>query len=319
MDYAKVLRRAWEITWRWKVLWILGFLASLGSGGGGGGPTYSTNGGEDFDPSRWGGELFGPEVWAGIAGIVLALLCLFLLIAIALWVISIIARGGLIAGVQQVEDEGSTSFGQAWRVGRSRFWTLFGIAVLAAIPFLILAVGLAIVFALGILFAVGASEFSEAAGAGGILTAICLGGAFCCGMVLLAIVLDQIRTYAERAAILEGLGWIDAFKRGWQVLTENLGPTIIFWLIFFAIGLVLVALIMGALVAVAAPLFVIFGNVEPGPWIVAPLCCGGLLAVIVFALIGAVVETFTSATWTLVYRELTGFTPQPAAELLFEE
>jgi len=31
------LKRAWEITWRWKILWFLGLLASLGQGGGGGG------------------------------------------------------------------------------------------------------------------------------------------------------------------------------------------------------------------------------------------------------------------------------------------
>ena len=49
----------------------------------------------------------------------------------------------------------------------------------------------------------------------------------------------------------------------------------------------------------------IFANSEPGLWMVAPLCCGGLLAMIAFALIGAIIETFTSATWTLAYRELT--------------
>ena len=83
MDYAGVLKRAWEITWRWKVLWILGFLASLGSGGGGGGggPSYTTNGGPAGDPSSWGGAPFGPEFWAPIAGIIAALVCLFLLIA----------------------------------------------------------------------------------------------------------------------------------------------------------------------------------------------------------------------------------------------
>ena len=64
--------------------------------------------------------------------------CLALIIGIALWVVSVIARGGLIAGVQQVEDEGDTSFGQAWRAGASRFWTLFGIGILAAIPMIIL-------------------------------------------------------------------------------------------------------------------------------------------------------------------------------------
>ena len=47
MDYGKVLGRAWEITWRWKALWILGFLAGLGSGKGGSpNVNYQTGGGD---------------------------------------------------------------------------------------------------------------------------------------------------------------------------------------------------------------------------------------------------------------------------------
>jgi hypothetical protein len=113
MDYGKVLGRAWEITWRWKILWILGFLASLGSGGGGGGsPNAYTGSGEDFNIDQWTGGgwpvgEFLPAV-SGIIGIIIVVVCVLFIIAIALWVVSVIARGGLIAGVQQVEDQGST-------------------------------------------------------------------------------------------------------------------------------------------------------------------------------------------------------------------
>ena len=73
MDYGKVLGRAWEITWRWKVLWILGFLASLGNGGGGGGGNFYSGSGEDFDINRWTGDALGPEFWAAVGGVVLLL------------------------------------------------------------------------------------------------------------------------------------------------------------------------------------------------------------------------------------------------------
>lgn len=307
MDFAKVLSRAWEITWRWKVLWILGFLASLGNGGGGSGSAnmYTTNGDQNLNIGPWQADRMGPEFWAAISGIILGLVCLGLLIAIALWVVSVIARGGLIAGVRQIEDEGTTTFGRAWRVGVSRFWTLFGISFLTAIPLFILILIGVVVLGLGIATAAGFSDISEALSGTSILLALSCGAGLCCVLVPLGIVLDQIRTYAERAAILEGLGWIDAFKRGWQVIKENLGPTIILWLIFLAIGLVLAGVIIGGMVAVALPLVAIFAKTEPGPWLIAPLCCGGLLAMIAFSLIGAIIETFTSATWTLAYRELT--------------
>jgi hypothetical protein len=300
MDYGKILGRAWEITWRWKILWILGFLATLGTGGTAGNPSYS------YDSSDWGYTAYGPQIPGEIIALIVGAGCLIIIVAIALWVISTIARGGLIAGVQQVEDEGSTGFGQAWRVGARRFWTLFGIGILAGLPtFILLVAGIGSLVML-ILLTVSGFETSEAAGATGIVASVLCGGTLCCGAILLSMLLAQIRIYAERAAILEGFGWIDAFVRGWQVLKQNLGPTIVLWLIFFVIALVIGGLIFGALAAVIAPIFAVFSRTDPGAWLVVPMCFGGLLGAIVFALISSVVETFTSASWTLAYRQLAG-------------
>jgi hypothetical protein len=312
MDYGKILGRAWEITWRWKALWILGFLVSLGRGWGGNGNTsYIT------DSSDWGYE-FAHRVPAEIWAILASIACVAILIGLALWVLSVIARGGLIAGVQQVEEEGATGFLEAWRVGRSRFWTLFGISILAGLPMLVLVLLGVAVLVLFITGTVGAFDVSEAAGVSGILASVLCGGTLCCGLVLVGIVLDQIRVYAERAAVLEGLGWIDAFKRGWEVLKNNLGPTLILWIIFLLIGLVFGVVIVGSLAAITIPLVGIFASVDAGPWMVAPICLGGLLGMIIFSLIGSVVETFTSATWTLAYRELAGLVAEPAAEVAAE-
>ena len=115
-------------------------------------------------------------------------------------------------------------------------------------------------------------------------------------------------------AILEGLGWVGAFERGWEVLKANIGPTIIFWLIFLVIGLVIAVVVGGTVLAAVVPFAALFATTAPGPWIAAPLCFGGLLAVLVFALIGSIVETFTSATWTLAYREMMGLAAPAASE-----
>jgi hypothetical protein len=309
MDYGKVLSRAWEITWRWKVLWILGFLAALGRGGSAGNPSYTT------DSSDWGYTYYGPRIPPEIISLLIGIACVALIILIALWVVSVIARGGLIAGVQQVEEEGSTTFRRAWRAGASRFWTLVGIGILAAIPFIILLVGGMIVLVLMFVGSGFALDSSTAGGVTGLVISIICGGVFCCGTIILGIILGQIRIYAERAAILESLGWIEAFKRGWEVLKENLGPTLVFWLIFLAIGLIFGMLVIGGLAVVLAPFIAIVVNMDPGPWLVVPICFGGLLGTLVFALIGSIVETFGSATWTLAYRELTGLAAAPAAAL----
>jgi hypothetical protein len=319
MDYGKVLSRAWQITWRWKALWILGFLAGLGQGGGGGGGGGNATASLDSDDwSRWGIEISRFEFLPEVVGLLVAVACLAILVGIALWVISTMARGGLIAGVRQVEEEGSTTFLSAWRVGRDRFWTLFGIGILAGLPILIMVVAL-IVAVIAMFTGAGfAFEASNAAGGLGIAGSILCGGTFCCGVIIVAIILSQIQIYADRAAILENLGWIDAFKRGWDVLRNNIGPTLVFWIIFLAIGLVFVVIIMAALAPVVLPAFAIFGNFGPDLWIVAPICFGGLLAIIIGALINSIVTTFSSATWTLAYREMTGATAEPAVEVAAE-
>jgi len=313
MDYGRVLTRAWEITWRWKILWILGFLAALGSGSGGGGTSSYTTSSNDW-PYGWGYTYHEPYIPPGLIAAIIGLACLAVIIAIAVWVVSVIARGGLIAGVQQVEEQEHTSFGLAWRAGARRFWTLFGIGILAAIPMIILVVvGIVAVISL-VVPVTRTTDPSDAVVAMGIVTPILCGGVFCCGMVILAIILQQIRIYAERAAIVEDLGWIEAFARGWQVLKANLGPTIVLWIIFFAIGIAFFIAIGIVLAATAFPFIALVTNIDPGPWLFAPICCGGLIFVIVAALINAIVQTFTSATWTLAYRDMIGLAGPAAAE-----
>lgn len=313
MDFGKVLSRAWEITWRWKILWIFGFLASLSQGGGS--PYTYSFGGDEFDFDRWGwgvspAEFY--ELFAAISVLVITLMCLAIVVAIILWVITVIARGGLIAGVLQVEEDGSTSFRRAWAVGVRKFWTLFGLGVLSAIPMIILIIIGVIFLALGIGIGVGMLDVAEAAAITTIIfTSIVCGGFLCCGLFILVIILEQIRIYGERAAILEDLGWIDAFKRGWEVLKENLGATIIYWLIFFALGIVIFIIFGLIMVALAIPFLGLFAFDEPGLWWIGPICFGGLVGVIVFALIRSILTTFTSATWTLAYREMTATSEHP--------
>jgi hypothetical protein len=243
--------------------------------------------------------------------LLVALACAGLIVGIAIWALSVIGRGALIGGVQQVEEEDSTDLSRAWRVGVNRFWTLLGISILTALPVFILAIVVVAAFVGPILTDVGISAGRE--GPTGIFALSLLCGApLCCIAIVAAIVLSQIRIYADRAAVLEGLGWIDAFQRGWHVLRENIAPTVVFWIIFFGIGLVFAAIVGGGLLILAVPFAAFVANTDPGPWVLAPIACGGGLIMIAGAIIGSVVETFTSATWTLAYREMTGMGTRPS-------
>ncbi len=304
MDYGKVIGRAWKITWRWKVLWVFGFLVGLGQGGSGGSNNFR------WVEDRWRGFGFVERIPPGVVVLLIALVCVGLLVGIVLWVLSVMGRGALVGGVQQVEEEGSTDLGRAWGVGVRRFWTLFGISVLTGLPIFILALLTVAAFVGPILAEVGISAGRQEPT--GIFALSCLCGApICCATIMVAIVLSQIRMYAERAAVLESLGWMDAFQRGWQVLRENIGSTVVFWLVFFVIGLVFAAVVGGGLLALIAPFVVLLTQTEPGFWMLIPICGGGLLFMVIGALVGSVVQTFTSATWTLAYREMVGLSTQP--------
>jgi len=306
MDFGKVLGRAWKITWRWKMLWVLGFLAALGQGGGSY-PQYNyTFSEQDF--GRWAYQpgIYAEEFFSGIAVLVLGLCCLAFIIAIVLWVVSLIARGGLIAAVQQVEEEGETSFGRAWSAGARKFWTFFGLGILAALPIILLVIMGIIIFTIGITTGVGLLEYGEEAGIATILfVTVTCGGFLCCGLFVLVIILEQIRIYGARAAILEDLGWIDAFKRGWQVLVENIGSTLILWLIFFALGIVIFGIIFVIMLVLSLPLLALFVNADPGWQLIGPLCVGGAIGAIVYAVVRSIIVAFTSSTWTLAFMELT--------------
>lgn len=325
MDIGKVLGRAWQITWRYKILWLLGLLASLGQGSPGSTFNYTFSGQDlqnypwwELEGTTWDlSPLFDEAFWGGlvasVVGIICVIMCVIFVIAVAIWVISIIARGGLIAAVQQVEEDGATGFRKAWVAGRKKFWTLFGLGVLAAIPVIVFVIVVSIILGLGIAFGVGLLETDEATGITTIvLTATILGCLLCCGLIVLGILLDLIRTYGERAAIMEDLGWIDAFKRGWQVIRENPGPTAILWLIFFALGIVIVLLMIPFIFLVVVPFIPVFAVSDMDVWsIIGLTCLGSALLAIVILIVRSVITVFTSATWTLAYRELTGKAAPP--------
>ncbi len=304
MEYSRIFSRAWAITWRWKVLWVLGFLVSLGRGNMTSSNNMTYSFGSESMPS-WLADL-GSIDWRMLGAVILGLACLGLLLMVILWVLSVIARGGLIAGVNQVEEEGSTTLGRAWAVGQRRFWTIFGIGVLAVLPFIIITlIVVAIVIAAVLVTVLGGEDFWSALGPLWIGLALCLIPLGCVAWIG-ALVLSLVRIYAERAAIIEDLGWIDAFKRGWEFLKAHVGPTIVVGIVVLVVWILFVVVVAVGMALIAVPFIALFGNSDSGSWLVLLLCGAGLFALLAGALVGSVLEVFTSASWTLLYRDLTG-------------
>jgi len=289
MNYGKVLSRAWNIIWDHKYLILLGVLVALGSGGGGGGT--SATGNFNFEdgfqePPRMPDLPRMPElpVPGGIAiGLVVVIVIALIVVAMLFWALSTIARGGLIAGADAADEGRRLGFGGAWNAGWRKGWRLLGIGIIPAIPgFLLALIGIAVGAAAGGFAYLAGEQMAGLpfAGVGVVLVGLA------CIVVPLALILGLLRTFANRACMLEDLGVIASYRRGLEVLLDNLGPAIILFLIQIAIGLALA--IVGFL-----------------PGILLALCC--LLWPLLLAIEGGISAYFSTA-WTLAWRAWTGKT-----------
>jgi hypothetical protein len=202
-------------------------------------------------------------------------------VGLVLWVVSTVARGGLIAGVSAIDGGGSSTFAEAWRAGWHKGWRLLGIGVLPAIPVLILViVGLGATGVFAAIFGLTGERPAVVPGAG--LGVVWL--TLACIFLPIALVLGLLQAFANRACMLEDTGVIAAYRRGLNVLVQNIGPVLILFALQIVINVVLgVALFLPGLVMV--------------------LCC--ILWPLLLLIRGAITAYF-STMWTLAWREWTG-------------
>jgi hypothetical protein len=258
--------------WRYKFLIFLGVLVALSSGLGTG-TSSGTNLRFDAGSQDMG---FGSQPEAGVPfWLALFLVGVGLVIALVLWVVSTLARGGLIAGAAAADSGQSTSFSKAWRAGWRRGWTLLGIGLLPAIP------GLFLLFLGGLGFLGYVTNTSSSLGVPALTTILV---ALACLAVPMALVLELVRVFANRACMLEGLGVLDSYRRGIEVLVDNLGSALVLFLVQVA-----------AIILIFLLLFV--------PGLILALCC--LFWPIMLLGQGAVTAYF-STMWTLAWQEWTG-------------
>lgn len=142
MDFGEILSKAWKTIWKHKVLWIFGIFASLGSGGGGGGgggggSNYQGNGNFSQGNGNWNFNGLPPQMQSflekfadtvtNIPWYVWVIIGLaFLLLFVALIVISTIGKIGLIHGTQLADkSDEKLSFGPLFSQSLRYFWRVF--------------------------------------------------------------------------------------------------------------------------------------------------------------------------------------------------
>lgn len=307
LDYGSILSRAWQVTWRHKVLWIFGILAGCSRGSS---PSNGSN--SDFRVNNQGGVDLPPQLeqfrnmdFQQYLPWIIGIGCAILLIGLVIYVLGLIGEAGLIHGVATVDSTGSVSFGETWAVGVSKIVPLFLLMLLITVPILLVA---AVTGGLVVL-------------SGGIL-ALCLIPLICV-LVPVAIVISIWQYFAQYYIVLEGAGVIDSLRKSWAFLRQNWSSVLVLGLITivisFLVGLI-VALPM--VLAVLPTVFVLIGsaaqNTQPDLAAFLPsIVCGALYLPVLIVLQG-VLNTWSTSAWTLAFRQLTGAQavatpPQPVA------
>ena len=334
MDYGRIIKRALQVTWRNKILWIFGIAAALFSGGGGGGGKgiqYVMN---SSDLREWRGRMpwqpmpfgvprrfdwFTPH-WESAVGPVVVILLIAALVGFFLLVLSVIVRytsqGALIDMVNDIEETGDTEFQSGLRTGWSRFLRLFAIQILVGLFSFLAVLVILVVAGIGALIAIGPAIILANTGRSllvlGVIWAVPVGLvlllAFVLSLIALGAVVTLVRELASRACIIDGQNVFGSLNAGICLVRRRTREAGLMWLLMVAInmavGILTIPLVLLGIGALVTPALLVWG-VTSSLWATIPMV---ILSAIVLGgigmAIGGVYYTFQSSIWTLTYREL---------------
>jgi hypothetical protein len=312
MDYGYILKRAWAVTWKHKILWVFGIFVMAG-----GGANYSSSSSFNSSSGSPGGvtpeqldqmERALEQVIAYLP-ILIGIGILMVLLAIVWWILSIAAQGALIHLVNEAEEGREVRAGAGWRMGFRYWWRLFGIYFLLFLPVMVigLLMGLAIFFSVIAGSGVG-SETPEAV----FSTVLSICGIVIFGVLLLVVIgfiVGLLALLATRHAVLRDARVVESIRFAWTDVRTRFKDVFLMWLINFGIGIA-----WGMAVGIVSIFFGIgiFVSILTGVWPIA-----GLLGILMFLLLlipNAIYSVFLSAMWTVFYRRLTGMDVPPKRE-----
>ena len=301
MDIGGVLSRAWQIIWKFKVLWIFGILASCSGGGSNPGSSSYQFSGNELSPRTQAFFNQLPHLSsAQMAGLVgLFILGILILIAVLVF-LGTMGRIGLIRGTQQAEGgTARLSFGELFRGGLPYFWRVFLLDLLVGILVAVVIAAIIAFFVIGSIVTLG-------------ILLLCLFPFICVLAIALVILVWLIYVIIEQsnnAIVLENLGIIAGLKRGWEVVRANFGMMVVMGLILIIGVQGVIGFILGLPVfLIAIPAFLgAVSRSSQGLWaglLVAGLCFIAYLPF--FIVLNGILRAYIGTAWTLTYMRLTG-------------
>lgn len=312
MDYGSTIRKAWQLTWRHRFLWILGlFVPSAtgtwwaGGGGRSGAPTVTV---PASDISSLPPDLNQPLVEAGrwlTANWLLIVLVIgfAILIGLAMLVASLVAQGGMVHATAALARGEPMRAGIAWRRGLALAWRYLGLTLLIA----------AVVIMISIVAGALAAAVGFAGSGEPVLPRIALMIVLLAALFIIVlpfgIALMIATTFAQRAIAIENRGPLEALRQGLQLLRAHLGTSALAWLITVGLslgaGLAIILSLTGLLVVLGGLGLGLYLSTGVSAALIAYGVVAGLATIAVAWVLSAIANTFFWTFWTLVYLHLT--------------
>lgn len=231
MRVGDVIRRSWEITRRYKFLWLLAFLAGVvtfdPSDFSGGSPTMevaeSTGAFEEFSAL----DNLSPAGISALVAAFIGIIIVALFVGLLLWLLGKVAAAGLIHATAHLDDGRQVTLGESFRVGYRMLGRMVGTSLLLYAPLILLF----FILFLAIIIAGFAGETAGALGAtGGFIALMCF-------FVLYILAANLVQPFAERGIVLQDLGVVDGIRHGWSILISNFGSILGLGFILFLLAI----------------------------------------------------------------------------------
>lgn len=297
MPYWDNVGRSFGIAWRHKYLWLLGLFAAEG----GGGSNFSYNQGTRSTGTTGSPSAVAQQVsqWSSQhAGLLVALAVLWIILAIALFILAAVCEGALIRSAAEHDADRPFRLREAWTMGVHTMWLIvrFRLLLLAlGIPAVVIVVAVIV----GGVLAAFANEGTLA------VTLISLGAVLALALVVYLVYLSFLDRFGARAAILEQRGAVASLGRANQLLIARFGRSLLVWLVSIAVAIgvgiaTAVVFVVAALPLIVATIAAFNGASAAWPFIVL----GGLVLLAVALPIAGFLGAQASTYWTLSFRRM---------------
>ena len=308
MDYTWILKRAFEITKKYRILWFFGLFAGTASLGG----NFNA---QIPQGEKWGKahDLFREMEHGGeiahvlTTSVILAIVAAVLLVTIVLLILRYVSLTALPRAIDRIESgDEEMSFSSVWKLGWSRrAWTVLGIGLVAL--FLILAVLLIVLLPFLFVFfnvdTISAGAFLK-------VLPFALLGLIVFVAVLIAVGL--VTRFAQYHAAVVGTNVFDSI--GWSIkaIKDNLGSVLLMWVIMIGVNILAgLVVLMGAVVFLIATVifaggigWVLWKTVGEVWGIVAGVSLGLVTLLVPLLVLSGAVGAYKVTAWVLMYREL---------------